>query len=158
MKLIKSPNEYDGSDPVSLFAGGGISNCPDWQYELALLLSDMPGTLVDPRRDDFDVNDPKMEKDQIHWEFRHFGKTTAACFWFPKETLCPITLFELGDQLAIKGKKIFVGCHPQYKRIRDVKIQTALRRPEITVWEGIMPLALDIKNHIRTVYGNGLGK
>lgn len=38
---------------------------------------------------------------------------------FPKETLCPITLYELGTWSILSqrtGTKIFIGCHKEYLR------------------------------------------
>jgi len=42
-----------------------------------------------------------------------------ALIGFPCETLCPITLYELGTWSILSqqtGAKLFVGCHPEYKR------------------------------------------
>jgi hypothetical protein len=65
-------------------------------------------------------------------------------FWFPKETLCPITLYELGKQSA-SNKPIFVGVHPEYARRRDVEIQTQLIRPEVKIVYSLEDLAQEIK-------------
>jgi hypothetical protein len=52
-------------------------------------------------------------------------------FYFAQETLCPITLFELGAALerniyvTIK-QDIIVYCEPEYSRKFDVELQTKL--------------------------------
>lgn len=147
MKLIVAPTEYKGRDRIRLFMGGGISNCTVWQDTFARYFADQPDdvVLVNPRRDDFDVTNKAMEEQQIKWEFEQLRHCNRVCFWFPCETLCPITLFELGDMLHSSKAKVFVGCHPDYKRKRDVKIQVALRRPEIVVVPSIKQLALQVK-------------
>ncbi|MGE3809463.1 MAG: hypothetical protein AB7K24_32770 [Gemmataceae bacterium] len=54
-------------------------------------------------------------------------KADAIMFWFPCETLCPITLFELGKWVAT-DKKLFIGHHPEYQRKNDIRIQVGLVR------------------------------
>jgi hypothetical protein len=44
----------------------------------------------------FSMNDPTASKDQIQWEFEHLRKADTILFWFPKESICPIALYELG--------------------------------------------------------------
>jgi hypothetical protein len=47
-------------------------------------------------------------------------------FWFPRETLCPITLYELGKWHGKADKPIVVGMHPDYPRRIDVEEQSKL--------------------------------
>lgn len=106
----------------SLFVAGGISNCPDWQSTFAEKIQEnYPKNLLvyNPRRNVFDVSNPTAAAAQIKWEYvaLHYSKMVA--FWFPKETLCPITLFELGS-ILYRSKKVFVGCHPDYARKMDI--------------------------------------
>jgi hypothetical protein len=91
------------------------------------LLKDTDLTVLNPRREHFDVTDPKIAFEQIKWEFDHMKKASAILFWFCAETLCPITLFEYGKWIAGK-KPLFVGCHPDYQRKVDLEIQTGLVR------------------------------
>jgi hypothetical protein len=53
-------------------------------------------------------------------------------FWFCKESIQPIVLFELGAHL-MTNKPIVIGVDPGYERKQDVEIQTALVRPEIGI-------------------------
>jgi len=128
IKLIKCPAEYERtySFAKSVFLAGGITGCPDWQsnfVNLALALyGDRDRVIIDPRRDNFDASDPKMTEEQIAWEYRHLRRVSQIAFWFPKETLCPITLFELGAALE-RHQDILVGCHPDYARAMDLKYQ-----------------------------------
>lgn len=144
MKYIECPNIYEG-DKKSLFLAGGISNCSNWQSELVKMLEDTDLILLNPRRKFFPTDKQNIEKEQIIWEYNHLKKASAVSFWFPKETLCPITLYELGKQ-NISNQPIFIGVHPEYLRIRDIKIQTELVRPEIKIVYSLQDLANQIKN------------
>jgi len=94
MKLITAPNHYRSDQEISLFLGGGITNCPDWQSEMIERLSKTDYVLYNPRRENFDISNPEESDIQIEWEFRYLNYSTAIMFWFPEQTLCPITLYE----------------------------------------------------------------
>lgn len=67
------------------------------------------------------------ELDAYEWEFKGLQNSTDILFWFPCETLCPITLYEYGRYLAkYSDVNIFVGAHPAYQRLKDLHIQTRL--------------------------------
>lgn len=129
----------------NVFLGGGITGCPDWQQEFIALMGKMVKPhhrirLVNPRRDNFDVTDPQMSEAQIEWEYKHLRICNVNLFWFPKETLCPITLFELGAALEHKGQ-LLVGCHPEYQRRFDVNYQMRMRRPELSLFNDLESMA-----------------
>ena len=136
MSLIRCPEILPlRSGKPSLFLGGGITNCPDWQSYITEDLLKLPDLdIVNPRRADFDSSDGNI-RPQIEWERDHLNRVDATLFWFPCETLCPITLFELGNAAARRDEKstIFVGCHKRYARREDVIIQLSLLRPEVKV-------------------------
>ena len=88
--------------------------------------------IFNPRREDFPINDASAAAQQIKWEYDYLRKADFISFWFPKETLCPIVLYELGAW-SMDKKKIFVGMHPEYARRADVEIQTRLARPEVGI-------------------------
>src|SRR5690348_6793011 len=70
------------------------------------------------------------------WEYDHLRRASAVLFWFPPETLCPIALYELGcwtHLSADRGVPLFIGCHKDYARKDDVRIQTELARPDLNV-------------------------
>lgn len=159
MKLIKCPTVLTDISPQPdldlsrfVFLGGGITGCPDWQAHLTKKLENQRAlTLFNPRRDDFDASDPTMSEKQIEWEFYHLHNSDAIVFWFPAETLCPITLYELGfwagngfERQRHNRKTLFVGCHPKYKRRFDVIKQLSLVRPEIMVKSSLEAIAEDV--------------
>lgn len=129
---------------ITLFMAGGISNCPLWQNEMLDVLSNNTGLMVfNPRREFFDVNNPEIEEEQIKWEYYHLSLSDIIMFWFPKETVCPITLYELG-RWATSGKKICVGHHPEYSRRNDLRIQLGLIDPSIRITQSFEELGIQI--------------
>ncbi len=130
----------------SLFLAGGITGCPDWQQSMKQLLSDTDLILLNPRRADFPIHDPNAAREQIAWEHNHLRKADAILFWFCKETIQPIVLYELGAWTTI-DKPIFIGVHLEYQRRQDVEIQTELVRPEVEIVYSLQELADQIKHN-----------
>jgi hypothetical protein len=146
MHIIEAPNQWDTSQATTpapmLFLAGGISGCPDWQQDLIAMLKEAPAPLVlfNPRRANFPMRDPTAAREQITWEHTHLRLAQAISFWFPRETLNPITLYELGAW-SMTPKQLFIGVHPGYQRRQDVEIQTALARPDIQIVYALEALA-----------------
>ena len=143
MQYIEAPQIYNG-DEASLFLAGGITDCPDWQKEMIAMLEDLTLIIFNPRRSYFPQNE-NATREQIEWEYTYLRKATAISFWFPKETLCPITLYELGAW-SMTNKQIFLGVHPHYQRIQDIKIHTLLARPDITIVYTLEELSQNIRS------------
>lgn len=111
----------------SIFLAGSITGAMNWQEEMVKKL--LPYYHVfNPRRKNFDVTKPEMEKEQITWEYEALYFCNSVMFYFAPETLAPITLFEYGKML-MSHKALFVCIHPEYKRKNDVIIQTELENP-----------------------------
>jgi hypothetical protein len=145
MREVKAPNFEAAGTEKSLFIAGGISNCPDWQFQFINLLKSTRLVVYNPRRSDFDVSKKEESVRQIEWEHHMLLASSAVSFWFPKETLCSITLFELG-KMASKHGQIFVGVHPDYARKQDVEVQMRLMRPHVRVVYNIDDLATQVKD------------
>jgi hypothetical protein len=149
---LQCPADWEGGslrDVRSLFMGGGITSCPAWQPLMVDLLQDTDLVVVNPRREHFDTSDSELPRVQIEWEHRYLEQVAARMFWFPCETLCPITLFELG-KFCRNPDPLFVGCHPDYKRALDVEIQLRLARPSsCTVHRSLEALAQAIRQWAR---------
>ncbi len=139
----------------SVFLAGGIgvgAVVPDWQSDLVERLADTDLTLLNPRRNDYPAHDPNALREQIAWEHHHLKSARAVSFWFVRETLCPITLYELGAwanwrDASGNPKPILVGAHPEYMRRADLFIQLELARPEVEIVGSVEELA----GHIRTL-------
>ena len=106
---------------TSVFLAGGIPGCCDWQSDLIADLWGLDATLINPRRADWSASPGELRR-QVHWESDHLRDASLIAFWFPSETLCPITLFELGK--AIGTNALFVlGAHQHYGRLPDLHHQ-----------------------------------
>lgn len=157
MRVITAPEKFVRTNPgiSSVFLAGGISNCPDWQSDLISHVkfgfSDKEHLfLFNPRRPEFDLSKRGEAARQMTWEHEHLEHAGTILFWFPKETLCPITLFELGNYLE-KNKHIIIGCDPHYKRKEDVAYQTYLRNPKIAVYQSWEAFMGGVAEHFRTL-------
>ena len=130
MIYIEAPNlpkDVDMKNKFSIFIGGGITNCPPWNSHVTALLGTTDLVVINPRRSNFGGANAQ---EQIEWEHRMLHAVDMILFWFPEETLCPITLFELGSWLNHPSQKpVFIGTHPNYQRGFDVEIQTRLAQP-----------------------------
>lgn len=133
MQLIEAPNTYPAN--ADLFLGGGITNCPDWQADVVRLLEGTDLVVLNPRRSAAFTGD--IADEQIRWEYKALRSVKTVLFWFPKETLCPITLFELGVFSQRTGTRLIVGTHSEYARRFDVQVQMELSRPEVMVHDSI---------------------
>jgi len=133
MKSVTSPMPLPSR--ADIFLAGGISNCPDWQAEVEEILKETSGVLINPRRTTVFVEEDAAE--QIEWEYEALRKVDTVLFWFPMETLCPITLLELGVFTQRTDVQLIVGTHPEYARRFDVIKQLQLARPEVEVTDNI---------------------
>ena len=147
MKYVEALYEYD-EEGTSLFLAGGITNCPDWQRQMVAMLHGQDMVLLNPRRSYFPIGDTGAAYEQILWENRHLRRASAISFWFPKETLCPIVLYELGAW-SMTIRPIFVGVHPDYERRQDVEIQTEIARADVQVVYSLRNLAEQVSDWVR---------
>ena len=145
MQLIKAPSD-ESPKFKTVFLAGGISNCPDWQSEVSAALKECPVSVFNPRRDIF-PDDMNAIEEQIKWEFERLRSSDILSFWFPEETLNPVTLFEFGAAME-RSLPLVVGINPLYKRRIDVEIQMKLRRPEIYPVYSLHELAEAIERHL----------
>ncbi len=147
MRYVEAINNYElyGTDK-KVFLAGGITGCPDWQQEMAKQLDSTTLTILNPRRADFPIGDPDAAQEQIKWEYDALRAADVISFWFPKETICPIVLYELGAWSMTK-KPLCIGVHEDYQRKQDVQIQTKLVRPEIEIVYTLGDLVEKVKEH-----------
>ena len=128
MEYVEAPNSPPSEEKlVNLFLAGGITGCPDWQSQVVDAVKDLPVRVYNPRRKTFDANptDEKAAQTQIEWEFQALSRCDMVVFWFPKESICPISLYELGRLNTMHDTKtILIGTHKEYSRRVDVALQT----------------------------------
>jgi len=123
----KVPNYNSGV--FTIYLAGGIKDCTNWQKEaIELLLKNKfirknNIVILNPRRETFDENKEFILEQQYLWEREHINRSSIVLFWFPKETHCPIALFDLGHCMR-KNKKIFIGCDKEYKKRKDLILRS----------------------------------
>jgi hypothetical protein len=112
-------------------------------------LKDLDIIIYNPRRKNFPIKDPTAAEGQITWEFHKLRLASMISFWFSKETLAPIVLFEYG-QHTMTSKPLVTGVDPEYPRRQDVEIQTELIRPEIKIVYDLKELSDQIAQKYNT--------
>jgi hypothetical protein len=116
----------------SIFLAGSIEmgKAIDWQSALAIELADMPISICNPRRGDWDGSweqdiSNKQFKEQVDWEMDQLNKADVIALYFQPETKSPISLLELGmyaSAVGIAGKKLVVCCPEGFWRRGNVQI------------------------------------
>ncbi len=144
MQYIEAISDEKQIHKNSLFLGGGITKCPDWQNYVIEGIRDLDITIYNPRRKSFDITKKGESEKQITWEYDNLRKSSHNLFWFCKETLNPIVLFEVGAALE-RTDKIIIGADPKYERLFDVEYQSNLRRPGTKVFNSLDKVILEIR-------------
>lgn len=113
----------------SIFLAGGITGCPDWQSQAVKYLNKLDIIIFNPRRKNFPIDDPNAAHEQILWERNKLTQSSMILFWFCKDTIQPIVLFEYGKYGFKNDKPIFCGVEDGYPRKSDVLFQTNIEKP-----------------------------
>lgn len=145
----------DAIKAPKVFLAGGITECPDWQSKVIkevtkqIRVNDEADlVLLNPRRPT-----PSLDPaEQIAWEYRYLEAAHLISFWFPKESVCPIALFEYGNY-AFSSVFVVTGVEPGYPRAHDVVVQTALRRPDAMIHSTLDAVVDEIVNFWKMWYG-----
>ena len=150
-KIIVAPENIESvikndldSTYYSIFLGGGITDCDNWQkvvqFELMREFKNYPLLILNPRRNKFLINDLSVTEEQITWEFNALKMCDMFSMYFAGgESDQPICMYEYGRHLTtIDNPKyslsnFIVTADRGYKRRNDVVIQTRLANPDIIV-------------------------
>jgi hypothetical protein len=128
-KVIKPDSDDQSFDKArkSIFLAGSIEMgvAEDWQKKLELKLADMPVTVFNPRRDDWDSTWNQRESDpefnnQVNWEINHLLEADVVFMYFAGQTKSPISLLELG--LLAESGKMIVFCPDEFWRKGNVEV------------------------------------
>lgn len=148
-KYLEAPNDLSSIEQrPALFLAGGITGCPNWQWEVMKALNTLDVTVLNPRRKNFPMDDPEAALWQITWEHNALRVADAILFWFCKETIQPIVLYELGVWTGKAEKPLFIGMHSKYPRCQDVKIQTRLVYPNTTFSKRLPDLIKRVRTYV----------
>jgi hypothetical protein len=118
MKVITPPTSIASVRGPKLFLAGSIEqdSAERWQDRLIEMLRNSPGTILNPRRENWDstwkqslANDQFYE--QVQWELMGIQEADHIAFYFDPNTKSPITLMELG--LCIGQLQNITVCCPE---------------------------------------------
>lgn len=155
MRIITAPEAIEKKDNEKyVFLAGGITNCPDWQKDVIEYLESLTSeseylenltfaesdnldnlVVLNPRRENFPINDPSAANKQIEWEFDALEKADIFSMYFCSgKSDQPICMYELGRNILRMQMKypsdwehrIIISVEEGYSRKTDVLIQTKL--------------------------------
>jgi len=116
----------ENSETPWLFLCGsiGMGKAEPWQSQVVKALKDCRGTILNPRRPDWDSSweqsiSNKQFYEQVTWELTMLERSHLTLVYFDPNTRSPITLLELG----LFGKHNCIVCCPEgYFRKGNVDI------------------------------------
>lgn len=127
MNVIKAPSKVIIKATPVIFLAGSIEQgkAEKWQEMVAHDLRDRIGTILDPRRDEWDSSWEQEMGDnqfteQVQWELSAMEKANEILMYFDSDTKSPITLLELG--LHASSGKLTVCCPDGFWRKGNVDI------------------------------------
>lgn len=128
MRVVKAPSSFTLEPRPWVFLAGSIEMgaAEDWQSRVADSLQALPGTILNPRRDDWDsswkqdIADLQFRQ-QVEWELAAMEVADKVLMHFCPSTKSPITLLELGLN-ANKPDRLVVSCPEGFWRRGNVQI------------------------------------
>lgn len=110
-----------------LFLGGSIDlgEAEDWQTRVIASLGVRAGTILNPRREDWDeswVEDTQAEpfRTQVLWELEHLARADRILIYFAPESKAPVSLIEFGLHAA--SGRLEVVCPQSFWRAGNVRL------------------------------------
>jgi hypothetical protein len=158
MRVVKAPGSWlDQAAFPYIFLGGSIEmgKAEDWQTRITKAVDDLDGTILNPRRDDWDaswIQDPTPGTqfyEQVSWELLGQEISDLLVYYFVPGTQSPITLLEFGLFANEFDTEKFVYCTPDFWRYGNVKM--VCDRYGITCYEDEAEFIAAIREAIRTL-------
>lgn len=132
VRIVEYP-ERKGLHGKCLFVVG-----EEWRASVQERLVTFPVTVVSSRRPmtkpkETPHSEPFEYKTMLEWENAYIDRCQAVMFWFPWESSCAESMFQLGRLARDRRIVLFVGAHPNY-RCRESLVQLMKYvRPEVLV-------------------------
>ncbi|PLB41730.1 nucleoside 2-deoxyribosyltransferase domain-containing protein [Aspergillus candidus] len=144
-QIICAPSDDAPWGRQSIFLAGTTSpvDPEDWRTTLSRSLSDIPVTIYNPYRSDWDSTwreDLSFApyRKQVEWELDRQERADLVVVYFHPATQAPVSLLELGLWARTPGK-VIVGCPAGYWKWGNVQI--TCRKYGVTVVDGLAELA-----------------
>lgn len=122
-QVIYAPSVEAPRGEKSIFLAGTTSkvDTSDWREALSTSLSDVPVTIYNPYRADWDSSwrediDFAPYREQVEWELDKQDEADIVVVYFHPATQAPISLLELGMCARASAKAIFVCPEGYWKR------------------------------------------
>lgn len=122
-QVICAPSDEEPLGIKSVFLAGTTSKVDknDWRETLSASLSDIPVTLYNPYRADWDSSwreeiDFAPYREQVEWELEKQDKADIVVVYFHPATQAPVSLLEFGLCARAPGKAIVVCPEGYWKR------------------------------------------
>lgn len=130
-RVLKPPTPLDlAPNERSVFLAGSIEmgRAEDWQQRLQRELDDLPVTILNPRRDEWDASwvqsiDNPQFRTQVEWELDALERADVIAMNFAADSKAPITLLELG--LFAPSGKVIIACPEGYWRRGNIEVVAA---------------------------------
>ncbi len=137
----------------SVFLAGSIEmgKAVDWQSQLIAALDNLPITVFNPRRVDWDSSwtqskdDPRF-REQVEWELDHLDRADVIALYLDPATKSPISLLELGLHADRTDNKLIVCCPEGFWRKGNVDI--VCERQCVTRVDNLDQLAQSVKDSL----------
>ena len=152
MKIVHAIESWQGTPKPRLFMAGSIEMgaAEHWQERLSIDLAYHTGTILNPRRDDWDASwvqsiDNRQFREQVEWELAGLEVADVIALYLSPGTKSPISLLELGLFRNAPGLCVF--CPSGFWRKGNVDI--VCRRYSIAQaekwdsWVGAISIALN---------------
>lgn len=126
MKHVQAPAPVtDTLGHPWVFLAGAIDQdrAERWQDRVVASFADLPGTILNPRRDDWDatwrqdLDDPRFAE-QVTWELDAMDRADVIACWLPADSQAPVSMLELG--LHARDGRLMVGCPSEFHRHGNV--------------------------------------
>lgn len=122
-QVIFAPSDEPPRGVKSVFLAGTTSQVDptDWRKTLATSLFDVPVTIYNPHRADWDSSwrediDFAPYREQVEWELDKQDRADVVVVYFHPDTQAPISLLELGMCVPVPQKAIVVCPEGYWKR------------------------------------------
>lgn len=155
MKQILAPNDFKGKVRPWLFLAGSIDmgTAEHWQERVVRLLHGSTGTILNPRRDDWDNTwvqsiHNRQFRQQVEWELEAQESADRIALYISSESSAPITLLELG-LFAHKAPNITVCCPDGFFRKGNVDI--VCKRYKVPQVDTLEELVEAVSGPVRTL-------
>ncbi len=143
---------YHNARP-SVFLAGSIEMgaAIDWQAQLINALADLPITIFNPRRPDWDSSwkqtaDSPQFREQVEWELDYLAGADVIALYLAPGTKSPISLLELGLHADSHNTNLIVCCPEGFWRKGNVDI--VCQRYGVTQVDTLDQLAQSVRDSL----------